>query len=273
MVAMKTVRESKPGPQKGMPRAQQSDTQFPYHNLARSVEVARAISDQGGGVCTRHQLAPMLGYTGVKNGTFLTRISAAKMFGLVEQDGTDLRVTPRGRAIVAPVDESAVANAKLEAFFSVELFRRVYEEYKGTSLPSGAGLQNLFGADYGVVKSRRVPTVGILMASAEEAGLFESRAGRSQMVKPVVSGYQRSQQEVQPQDGGPGHATKAGGGGGNGNGGDQDAGGIDPAIIGLLQRLPPGGTPLGTKEKDRLIAAFTSVVEFIYPDQEDGNDS
>lgn len=57
--------------------------------------------------------------------------------------------------------------------------------------------------------------------------------------------------------------------GGNGGGGGGDDTGIDPAIVGLLKRLPKGGTPMTAKRRKALIDAFTNLVEFIYPDVED----
>ena len=270
MAGTKVVTEPKADPKKGR-RVQRSGTRAPYCDLARSIEVARAIHDDGGGVCTRNQLAPMLHYKSARSGTFLNRVGAAKMFGLVDQRGGELRVTARGQAIVAPVHDNAVAKAKLDAFLAVELFRKVFDKYDGTTLPAAVGLENLLGADYGIIEGRRAPTVRILMSSAEQAGLFNSADGRSRMVKPV--GLNEGH-DPPPDDplGGDGRKDSNGGGGRSGGGGPE-AGHIDPAIIGLLRRLPPGGTPLGTQKREKLISAFTSVVAFIYPDPGDDDDS
>lgn len=275
MTETKTVSEpagdSQPteGEATGKPRAPHSKTQFPYYDLADAVKVATAIHVRAGGVCDRDQLAALLSHKTARSGAFLSRVAGAKMFGLVEQaHGFKLRVTPRGRAIVAPVTPDKTAQAKLDAFFDVELFRKVYEQHKGITLPDDVGLQNLFGADYGIVKSRCAPTVRVMLDSAEYAGLFET-AGKSQMVMPVnaVRGDQNPPRKA-PRGDEPGHRGRDAGNR-NENVGGQDVGDIDPAIIGLLRRLPAAGTPLSTKRREKLIDAFTSVVAFIYPDQDD----
>ena len=182
------------------------------------------------------------------------------MFGLLARaDGSRLRVTTRGKAIVAPVDLQRAAQAKVDAFLSVELFRKVHLDYEGASLPDAAGLRNMFENDYGIVKSRAAPTVRIMRRSAEFAGFFDT-AGRSQMVRPVNLHdvpQQVDDDETDRRDEPSGTSDVT------------DAAGIDPAIIGLLQRLPPGGTSLPAVKRKQLIAAFTSVVKFIYPEPED----
>lgn len=270
MTASKAVNEPVEDPKKGKPRPQ-SKTQFPYYDLADAVKVADAIHTRAGGVCDRNQLAVLLNHKSVRSGAFLSRVAGAKMFGLVERaNDFRLRVTQRGKAIVAPVDQQKTARAKQDAFFAVELFERVYEQYKGNTLPNNVGLQNLFGTDYGIVKSRRAPSVRIMLASAEYAGLFEMAAGMSQMVVPPVGLHEKTQISDQNAFDGdePRHKQRGGGGNGNGSSGGQEFGRIDPAIIGLLQRLPPGGTPLSEKRREQLISAFTHVVAFIYPDPE-----
>lgn len=253
-------------PKKGKSRAQ-SKTQFPYYDLADAVKVATAIHAKAGGQCTRAQLSGLLNHKSVRSGAFLSRVAGAKMFGLIEKaDGSNLRVTPRGERIVAPVDERQTTAAKVEAFLDVELFKKVFDKYQGKTLPGSVGLQNLFGTEYGIVKSRQPPTVRIMRASAQFAGFFDT-AGSTQMVNPV--GLQGSYQDPPPNPPEGGEPRPKGGDGGNSNVGGPDAGHIDPAIIGLLQKLPPSGTPLNQKKREKLINAFESFVAFIYPDPDD----
>ncbi len=260
MTERQAVAESADDPRKGKSRAPQSEIQVPYYDLENAVNVARALHAKAGGICDRAQLAALLGHT-VKSGAFMSRIGAARMFGLVERaDGARLRVTTRGRAIVAPVDPQRAAQAKVDAFLSVELFRKVHHDYEGASLPDAAGLRNMFENDYGIVKSRAAPTVRIMRRSAEYAGFFDT-VGSSQMVKPM--NLPEDPQQVDNDDQADSRDEP------RGNSDVTDTSGIDPAIIGLLQRLPPGGTPLPAVKRKQLIAAFTSVVKFIYPEPED----
>ena len=271
MGEVRAVPDDVQDPKLGVQR-QRSGVAFPYYTLGQSVEVVEKIYHQAGGACDLSQLAALLDYSGIRNGGFRSRVAATKMFGLVEQEGDRLRVTERGRRIVAPVTTSDKAPALVEAFLAVELFRKVYEEYKGTTLPPEVGLRNLLKDTFQVVPDRVAPTVRIMLDSAEEAGLFTA-SGRGRMILPLTGG-QRHQEEARREpppppaprqhEGHPAPARRDGGGGGGGNPPPD----IHPAILGLLQELPRAGTPLSSKRRSALIEAFKATVGFVYPDDE-----
>lgn len=274
MAEIKAVSDPVEDPKKGKPRPQ-SDTQFPYYPLSDAVAVADALHNRAGGVCDREQLAAMLKHKSVRSGAFLSRIAAAKMFGLVDQgDDLKLRLTRRGKDIVAPAFPQRAALAKVDAFLDVELFRKVYEQFRGIGLPDEVGLKNLFEVDYGIVGSRIGPTVRVMLDSADDAGFFATTGNRSQMVKPVVGAGGNEHTPPLPADNPPADTSRhgGGGGGGNGGGGGQDTSGIDPAILGLLKRLPPAGTPLSAKRRKQFVDAFTHTVAFIYPEAEENGE-
>lgn len=110
-----------------------------------------------------------------------------------------------------------------------------------------------------------LPRPYLLLASAESAGLFRAAGNRTKMVMPLAlpgGGFQTPPAN-KPQES---HTPSGGNGGGGGGSGGDDGAGIDPAIMGLLRRLPPGGTPLSAKRRKSLIEAFTATVGFIYPE-------
>jgi hypothetical protein len=269
MNTVKAVKEPEPDPKAGKPRAT-SEVRFPYWDLDSVVEVAKTMHERAGGVCDNVQLATMLGYSGVSNGSFRTRVSAAKMFGLIENtDDHRLRVSVRGRRIAAPVTATDGRDARLEAFLGVELFKKVFDRFNGATLPENVGLRNLLENEYKVVPDRVAPTVRILIDSAQQAGLFDAAGNRTRMVMPFSTGSVASisaAPQSAPVDA-PEAPRRGGNGGGGGGGGDVS--GIDPAILGLLQRLPPGGTPLPAKRRKALIDAFTAAVGFIYPESDE----
>lgn len=275
MESVKAVKDPEPDPKSGKPRAK-SGVIFPYWDLDSAVEVASVIHERAGGVADTAQLALMLDYSGVSNGSFRTRVSAAKMFGVIEDtDDRKLRVSARGRRIVAPITTPDGRAARAEAFLAVELFRLVFDRFKGTTLPEVVGLRNLLLNEYRVVPDRVGPTVRILLDSAQQAGLFDAggAGNRSRLTLPLGADPARDatpaapppEQETPP----PPRHGGGGNGGGGGGGFTVNAEGIDPAIVGLLMRLPPGGTPMTEKRRKALIDAFTNVVSFIYPDADD----
>ncbi|SRR6266568_3866930 len=263
MAEIKAVKESAPDPKAGKPKSR-SGVSFPYYTLEKSIEVADVMHQRAGGVCDRAQLAALLGYSGTNSGTFLTRVAAAKMFGLIEQDGGNLRISARGKTIVAPISDAQAQRAKIEAFLSVELFKKVFEAFNGQSLPAEAGLKNLLETQFNVVKDRVGPTVSIMLQSADQAGFFKA-AGPSRMVMPLAAPPASAPPAPAPSQETPTFARRGGNGG---DGGGQDTGNIPPAILGLLHDLPPARTPMSSKRRADLIAAFTAAVGWIYPESE-----
>jgi hypothetical protein len=268
MAQLKPVPETQKNQKATGPR-QKSGVSFPYYNLADSIKVASVMYAHGGS-CDRAQLATLLKYKGVNNGSFLTRVTAAKMFGLIEQEGNQLRVADRGMKIVAPVDGDDAERAKVDAFLGVELFKKVFDEYNGRTLPPDVGLKNLMEQTFSIVKDRVVPTLRIMLESAEEAGFFRIAGNRSKMVMPLAPGRPSAQMESKTppaSESTQGPPPKQGGGGGSGWDGGQNLN-IHPAIVGLLQELPQPGTQLSEKKRNALTAAFKAAVDWIYPSAE-----
>jgi hypothetical protein len=270
MAALKAVNEPEIDPKAGKPKGK-SGTRFPYYDLEDAVTVAKVIHDKGGGLCDQAQLATFLGHKGINSGAFLTRVSAAKMFGTIEQtDDLKFRVTQRGQAIIAPISEQTATAAKVAAFLAVDLFKKVYDQFHGTTIPADVGLKNLLETTYQVVPARVIPTVRIMITSAEYAGFFKAAGNKTKMVMPLTlpgGSVQPPPPAKQPESHTPGAGN--GGGAGGGAGGGDDGSGIDPAIMGLLRRLPAAGTALSSKRRKALIDAFTHTVGFLYPEADE----
>ena len=272
MAEIKAVAHPIPDPKIGKPKPK-SGVSFPYYDLAKSVEVARIIHSDAGGACDRAQLAPLLKYSGVKNGGFLSRVAAAKMFGFIEQHDEKLRVTRRGQAAVAPISDGDADRAKYDAFLAVDLFKKVFEKFSGQSLPGEAGLTNLLLNEYRVVPDRVPPTLKIMLDSADSAGFFKANDGkRTRMVAPIL-GVSASQDALPAalnttvgNRAGTTQHRNVNGGGGSGGG---DPPQIPAAILGLLTNLPPAGTTMSAKKREALVSAFSGAVGYIYPDADD----
>lgn len=267
-----------------------SSITFPYYSLDKSIDVARVIHERAGGRCGREQLAAFLGYSGVKNGGFLTRISAAKQFGLIDEVGDSISLSERARKILSPVRPADAEQARLDAFMAVELYRRVFTDFEGQTLPAKDGLSNAFLTTYKVVPNQVQPALRNLTESAEAAGLFKV-GGRSKLIRPIINGASHggaAATPAPPADSPPdeehGHAgqhasdarrDRHGGHAGatSGHGGGRapanELAGVHPALAGLIQTLPPIGSALGPKRRAALIDAFKHTVNFIYPEEEE----
>jgi hypothetical protein len=67
-------------------------------------------------------------------GTFRTRLGAAKMFGLIETGQGRATLTPLGRDVLENSGKSHAS--RITAFLNVELFKAMYDQFKGGALPN-----------------------------------------------------------------------------------------------------------------------------------------
>ncbi|MGA3146285.1 MAG: hypothetical protein ABSF33_02285 [Acidimicrobiales bacterium] len=140
------------------------------YDLSAAVEVARLV-DSAGGAVAGDILAPALGYSGMNNGAYLTRVANARLFGLVAGRGSRFEVTERGHRILSG-DGPVAAIARREAFLSVPLFRAVADaaEERGGLLPDD--LAGWLVDDFGEVAGKAQTAADRLIASAGEANLL-----------------------------------------------------------------------------------------------------
>lgn len=227
-------------------RRDRSKIAFPYDDLNEAILVARSVH-QYGGQCTSDQVAPVLGYSGVDNGSFRSRISTARHFGLVTTSKDVLSITSLGREIVDPTTE---AQARATAFLRVPLYDRVYAEHKGYTLPPAAGLELKF-VEYGVAPKQKERARQAFQRSAEQAGYFQQ--GKDRLVAPALPNVR---QDTPPAD----ERTRRSDGGNGGNGDDE----MHPFIRGLVDTLPRPGTPWSDAERDEWLNAAKSIFALIY---------
>lgn len=246
-----------------------SDTQYPYFDLDDSIKVAHAIHERGGGTCSRAQLAAFLDYKTVTSGTFVSRIYAAKQFGLVEFSGESVSCTDRANRILHPVFPEDETAARVDAFLAVPLFRRVFETFDGKQLPSEVGLQNLLKNTFGIVPDRIKPALRVLLNSADQAGFFATTGNKSRMIRPVVmqaAATKTDVAQVTTKSDPPADFQKTVTGGG---GGDGTPPGVHPALVAILRELPRSGTEWPKSKKDRFIVGFRGILDIVFPDPEE----
>lgn len=173
-------------PDAGQKGKQNSEVKFPAYNLVDSAEVAKAIHSKGGGRATADHLSAYLGYKSTSNGAYLSRVGAARHFGLIQKSGENFSLTPLATQILMPVYPEQAKQGLVTAFLNVDLYKRVFDDYKGKELPNEFGMKNALKNIYGVVPGRVDVAYRGLMDSAEAAGFFATRNGtRSHLIMPV----------------------------------------------------------------------------------------
>lgn len=197
----------------------------PVYSLADSLAVADAIYKKGGGSASNDQLAAFLGYKSTNNGSYLSRVAAARIFDFVGGQGNSLTITLRAQSILMPEYTHTARAATIQAFLDVPLYKAIYDEYHGKDLPSVPfGMSNALRTRFGVAPSRVEGGLRAFLDSADQAGFFEVRGNRTQLIIPrVPDGLPR---KVPPFDSDRGSNEPRLGG--NGGGGGDDGGNPPP---------------------------------------------
>lgn len=136
---------------KGKTKAPAIERPYPRRTLEDSLKVANAIKvGNNGNPWPPGQVAKALGMGTGSSFFYLTQ--AARDFGLTEgtRDAANISLTALGRNAVFPASARDVDDAKLEAFLSVEKFKKVVEHYGGSSLPADEFVRNTLQTQFGL---------------------------------------------------------------------------------------------------------------------------
>lgn len=238
---------------------------YPYNDFNDSLKVAEIIHLKGGGSCDIDQLAAWLDYKSTSSGTFASRLSSARYFGLIGNTKSGrVGITDRARAIIAPVMPDDAVKGRADAFLGVGLYKQIFDHFRGTTLPPDVGLQNLFQQQYKILPDRVQQAVRVFKDSATQTGFFLS--ARDRLIRPAATALSpaAAQADAAPEakrDEVPPERRRTIGGGGGGG----DDSGVDPSILGLLRRLPQPGAAWTKADQQAFLEAFAGVVKFMYP--------
>lgn len=231
---------------------------FPYADLDNAIEVARAILDLGGVGCTRDQLASQMEQVPT-SGAFGIKLGAARMFGLVEiVSAQKYGNTQLGFAIL-DTNESRVQAAKVEAFLSVPLYKKVYEEYRNKLLPPRMGLEQAF-VSFGVSVRQKDKARIVFERSAQQAGFFNPAKDR--LVAPVVvEGVMPFPDEKPPQP--PASPPPAPS--------PVAIASVHPLLDGLFKEIPPTNQSWSVAAQARWLQTAANVFGLLYGKDEDND--
>lgn len=215
---------------------ERSTIDFPYSPLDVAVEVVRAVHATGGQKSQIEQVAAHMNES-PGSGPFRAKLTTAKAFGLSHHGSGTVTLTPLGMRILDPEQEKS---ARAEAFLRVELYKRIYDEYKGVVLPpSNTALENAMVA-MGVSPKQKDRARQAFQRSAQQAGYFAY--GASKLVYPVLNAAGnevKTAKVVEPPEDAE-EKEKAAKKGGNGGGKEPPT--YHPFIEGLLATLPSTGS-------------------------------
>jgi hypothetical protein len=129
-----------------------SQRPFPARPLEEALTIPQAIRQKNNGNdWDTEQVAKAvnLSKTGVK---FFYLAASARDYGLTvgSRDTEKIALAPIGRAIVFAGDEQTARQKRIEAFFSVDIFKKVYNHYGSGKLPEDQYLNNVLLSDFGL---------------------------------------------------------------------------------------------------------------------------
>lgn len=228
---------------------------FPYADLESCVEMAQTIHSRvGTAPCEQSELAAWMNQSAT-GGTFRTRISAAKLFGLIDTGQSRATLTQLGRGVLEGSGNERAA--RVQAFLNPELFAKMYEQNKGHALPPTAAIQRQM-VQLGISPKQQERARQTFMKSATYAGFIDPGSGR--FVKPGVREEGNAPAVERGAD-----PVEIGGGGG-------EPPKIDPIIQGLLVRLPKSGVVWPEAERKLWLDLLAGSFKLIYKDKSDGDD-
>ncbi len=201
---------------------------YPRYDLDSSIQAARTLYEKGGGAANADAFAEYLGYKSANNGAFLSRVGAARLYGLLEGPSSETKPSARAMEILKPDYDYVASRARLEAFREVPLFGAFLTEYEGKPLPPKEGMLNVLETRYAVPKEAAPAVLSCLLNSAEQAGLFAVTGDRTKMIRPPLGGGPLPKPPVD-------HGAGGSGGGGGGSGGGLGRGKL---LDGVIEALP-----------------------------------
>jgi hypothetical protein len=229
---------------------------FPYSDLDDAVSVAKSVYTIGGSSCQADQLAARLGLP-LNASMFQLRLNTARIFGLIVYSQGMVTLTSLGTRIC---DRQQEAAARAESFLNVPLYKAVYEQFKGATLPPPGGLDTTIG-NMGVSPKQKEKARRVFQRSAQHAGFFAF--GRDRLVYPSKGGG-----EPAPSTNGETPPEKIDGkkdthGGDGGDGGNSSR---HPLIEGLIKALPHGGADWPLESRKKWLQAAAMNFAFVYTD-------
>ena len=228
-----------------------STIDFPYSDLDSAIELARTVHAHG--TCETAQLATWMNQS-AEGGTFKSRVSAARLFGLVQQERGQIALTALGVDITDSTKERA---ARVAAFLNVPLYVSLYDQYKGYALPPPPAIERQVET-LGVSPKQKARARQTFMKSAVQANFIDAGSGR--LIKPSVGTADPSPPPPPPKK----EDEFKGGNGGDGGNGDST---IDPIIRGLLVRLPKSGDVWPETDRKLWLQLLEGSFKLIYKDK------
>jgi hypothetical protein len=145
---------------------------FPRKPLEDALRIAAVLKEKNGGNAMAPAQVASAMSMGMSN-LFFYITSSSRDFGLTDgtRDTPEISLTERGRQVAFPTTPEVREAALLEAFFSIDLFKKVVAHYGGSALPEREFLENTLTSTYGLDSSLIDEFVGVFEANTRFLGI------------------------------------------------------------------------------------------------------
>jgi hypothetical protein len=219
-------------------RRERSTIEFPYYDLSDAEQIASSVH-QLGTSCSVEQLAGAL-RVAPDGGGFRTRLSAARIFGLISLERGTVTLTDLGARIC---DSQQAKSARVDSFLLVQLYSRVFEQFRGKTLPPPTGLESAM-VNLGVAPKQKERARQAFQRSAKYAGFLDVAPDR--LVPPAL-GRSVAVEERKEAERGAERPQK-----------------YDQIIDGLLKLLPETGTDWPLEARRKWLQALATNLDVLY---------
>jgi hypothetical protein len=168
-------------------RAPAVERPYPRRSLEDALRVPRTLRENNGGNSWSPQDVAKSLDLGMGN-AFFYLTAASRDFGFTEgtRDAQTISLTDRGRRAVYPTSADEEAAAKLEAFYGVDLFRRVVQYYGGSNLPRDDFLRNTLETTFGLDPRTHEEFIDLFKKNCRIVGIGAELAPRQAPDAPDV---------------------------------------------------------------------------------------
>lgn len=156
-----------------------SQRPFPFRPLAEALAVPKSIREKNNGNDWDTSLVAKALGVGPRSNNLFYLAAASRDYGLTtgSRDTEKIGLTPIGREIFFAGDEAMKRKKTIEAFFSVDVFKKVYQHYGSGRLPEDQYLNNVLLNDFNLPNGFHTDFRQIFEANCKFLGI-EKGAGQ-----------------------------------------------------------------------------------------------
>jgi DNA-binding protein H-NS len=167
-------------------------------------------------------------------------------------------LTDLGKRLNDPQQEKA---AKADSFLKVELYNKIYEQFKNGILPPADALETEI-VKMGVAPKQKGKARQVFQRSANSAGYFWS--GPNRLVRPSIKSSAAAAPVAEPEPDTSEKKKKRE---------DEDGDRRHPLIEGLLKELPHPQSEWTTEDRKKWLEMASTIFNVIYKDSDDSRGS